>query len=279
MKALYFFCFLLCFSLSRLLLPLNPQTEALLRSYGFDPNPTWMQISYADEKRAIPHEFDIRTTNRSKCIHAIPDEGKCLGSWALIPASVLADRYCIKHNGSVNVSLSGQELLNCESQGNGCKGGEVGRIPFEFLKNHGITTEECQPWVSTDGNTRTCDNHCEKGTYKSYKCANTKFLIHDDDVKSEIMNVGPVDCRFELYEDFNDYKSGIYYRVSNRRLNPNHAAKVVGWGDENQIKFWILQNSWGKKWGENEYFRMKEAECGICKIGLVCDPGDVPTFS
>lgn len=275
MKPLIFIC-ILCIAYGRILIPLNPDTEEKLKDMGYNPNPSWVQVSYADETIDIPHEFDLRT-NYSKCIHPIPDEGKCQASWALISASVLSDRYCMRNNGTQDVILSGQELVNCNKDGKGCLGGEAGRIAFEYLNTRGISTEECTPWVSTDGKERECRNQiCEKGQYKTYKCGQVTFEMHEDDIKKEIMKNGPVDCRFEHYEDFNDYKSGIYYRVANRRIMANHAAKVIGWSVENQIKFWILENSWGMRWGENGYFRVKEGEAGICKIAVACEPGPNP---
>lgn len=42
-----------------------------------------------------------------------------------------------------------------------------------------------------------------------------------------------------------------------------HAVKIVGWGVEDGIKYWICANSWGPSWGENGFFRIRE---GICNI-------------
>ena len=41
----------------------------------------------------------------------------------------------------------------------------------------------------------------------------------------------------------------------------NHAITIVGWDK----KAWIIKNSWGKKWGDGGYFRMKRGEnmCGL----------------
>lgn len=53
----------------------------------------------------------------------------------------------------------------------------------------------------------------------------------------------------------------------------NHAALVVGYGQENGEEgvkeYWILKNSWGQDWGENGYFRVlktSEDGPGICGI-------------
>lgn len=35
-----------------------------------------------------------------------------------------------------------------------------------------------------------------------------------------------------------------------------HAVKIVGWGEENNINYWIVQNSWSDRWGENGFFRI-----------------------
>ena len=43
----------------------------------------------------------------------------------------------------------------------------------------------------------------------------------------------------------------------------NHAIVCIGWGeetgkDDTVTKYWILKNSWGEKWGENGYFKLKK---------------------
>ncbi len=41
----------------------------------------------------------------------------------------------------------------------------------------------------------------------------------------------------------------------------SHAVKVIGWGVENDVKYWIAANSWGGGWGENGFFRIQKGEC------------------
>ena len=53
-----------------------------------------------------------------------------------------------------------------------------------------------------------------------------------------------------------------------------HAVKMIGWGVENNIPYWICVNSWNNLWGEEGTFRILRGsnECGIessCVAGEV----------
>ena len=61
---------------------------------------------------------------------------------------------------------------------------------------------------------------------------------------------------FYIYSDIYNYKSGIYSKARGA-YRGKHAVKVVGWGSENGINYWIAQNSWGTSWGENGFFRVQ----------------------
>ena len=65
-----------------------------------------------------------------------------------------------------------------------------------------------------------------------------------------------------VYEDFVNYKSGIYERVSDERVG-SAKVQIIGYGEENGIQYWICANSWGKSWGEEGFFRIKVKEADI----------------
>jgi cathepsin X len=52
-----------------------------------------------------------------------------------------------------------------------------------------------------------------------------------------------------------NYHEGIYYDPT-VYTTTNHEVTVVGWGEQNGIPFWRVQNSWGSHWGEQGFFRI-----------------------
>lgn len=59
----------------------------------------------------------------------------------------------------------------------------------------------------------------------------------------EIKENGPVQMGFKVFDDFFMYKSGIYSKHPNAKVanveDPYHSVKVLGWGSENGVDYWV----------------------------------------
>ena len=67
-----------------------------------------------------------------------------------------------------------------------------------------------------------------------------------------------------MYADFPTYKSGVYQAHSSEQLG-GHAIKLLGWGVEGGVPYWLAANSWNPDWGDKGFFKIKRGsnECGI----------------
>ncbi len=73
---------------------------------------------------------------------------------------------------------------------------------------------------------------------------------------NEIYNHGSVEAGFMVYKDFLHYRSGVYQHVSGDQLG-GHAVRLVGWGEENGVPYWLAANSWNTDWGDNGFFKVR----------------------
>ena len=78
----------------------------------------------------LPTSFDTRQAFPG-CIHGVLDQGRCGSCWAFASSEVLSDRLCIDLK--VNVTLSPQNLLECEKEHLGCLMGSMPEWAWGFL--------------------------------------------------------------------------------------------------------------------------------------------------
>jgi hypothetical protein len=65
-----------------------------------------------------------------------------------------------------------------------------------------------------------------------------------------------------VYYDFYSYQSGIYtYEYGS--YQGIQAVKIVGWGSQDGVNYWIAANSWGPDWGQFGFFNIAFGECNI----------------
>ena len=58
--------------------------------------------------------------------------------------------------------------------------------------------------------------------------------------------------------------TGVYQKHSDNLLG-GHAVRILGWGIENNVPYWLVANSWNTDWGDSGYFKILRGknECGI----------------
>jgi cathepsin B len=214
---------------------------------------------------SVPASFDSRT-QWPNCVNYIRDQGQCGSCWAFGASEALSDRYCIQKN--ISVLLSAQWLVSCDSLNMGCNGGYLSLAWF-YLKNSGLPIDSCDPYTSgTTQQTESCPLSCVDGSApKKFKAVSIHSYKSPSAIQAAIMEGGPIEAAFTVYQDFMSYTGGVYKHTTGSVLG-GHAIKIVGWGVEGSTNYWIVANSWGTSWGESGYFRIAFGQCGIDSAGI-----------
>lgn len=213
----------------------------------------------------LPDNFNY-TGKWPECSHPIRDQQRCGSCWAFAASEVVSDRFCIATYDSaerINVILSPQDMVSCDTSDLGCNWGYLDRS-WDYLQNTGIVTDECYPYTSGAGVTGTCTvkSECTNNQiqFKKYKTQKFRTYSTFEEINRDIFTNVPVETGFQVYQDFMSYQSGIYKQTSNVFMG-GHAVKVVGWGTENGTDYWVVANSWGTTWGEQGHFRIAMNNC------------------
>ena len=87
---------------------------------------------------------------------------------------------------------------------------------------------------------------------------------------TEIYTHGPVTAGFNVYSDWIHYPVGTssnqVYRPQGGTEMGGHAIRIIGWNvSKDNVKYWIVANSFGSKWGINGYFYIQK---GIGAAGI-----------
>jgi cathepsin B len=240
----------------------------------------------------LPDEYDPRIIYpKCESLKEVRDQANCGADWAFGAVEAMSDRVCIASGQTDQRRVSAQNLLTCCSTcGFGCDGG-YGANAWKYWKDIGITTgglygekNTCQPYFlpPCDHNikgsygecpetveTPTCITNCNDGNGADYasnliKGSSAYSVSGEANIMQEIYENGPVEATFTVYEDFVTYSSGIYQHVTGSTIG-GHSIKILGWGVEDGVKYWICANSWNSEWGDGGFFKIKKGsnECGI----------------
>jgi len=199
----------------------------------------------------------------------VKNQGACGSCWAFSTTGAVEGAKFVK-TGEL-VSLSEQNLVDCDHQDLGCSGGLMDDA-FKFdEKNGGLCSEADYPYLAKQGecNPMQCEDvpGSEVTNFYDVPAGNVKSLL-------SAIAMQPISVAIQADQfAFQFYKGGVL-TGDGCGSQLDHGVLAVGYGSdlETNEPYFMVKNSWGESWGENGYIRLSRnapgdyGMCGILKM-------------
>lgn len=90
-----------------------------------------------------------------------------------------------------------------------------------------------------------------------------------------VATVGPIAISVDA-SAWSAYESGVFSGCNQVNPDIDHAVVLMGYGEENGQKYWLVRNSWSPAWGEKGYIRIARAnnEEEVCGSDITPQDGN-----
>lgn len=211
-----------------------------------------------------PLNFDWRNHNK---VTTVKEQGPCGSCWAFATLASIESQFAIKYDTLVN--LSEQQMVDCDQVDFGCEGGLLHTAFEQIIEMGGVQSERDYTYVAQRDSCK-----LDPGKFITRLLGCYRYIVrYEEKLKDLLRRVGPVPVAIDV-SSVVDYYGGIINYCENYGLN--HAVLLVGYGIENNIPYWTFKNSWGKDWGEDGYFRVRQ---NVNACGMVNDLISTPVVA
>eukprot|EP01025_Chloroclados_australasicus_P027802 TRINITY_DN2750_c2_g1_i1.p2 TRINITY_DN2750_c2_g1~~TRINITY_DN2750_c2_g1_i1.p2 ORF type:complete len:465 (-),score=50.01 TRINITY_DN2750_c2_g1_i1:323-1717(-) len=211
----------------------------------------------------LPESVDMREKG---VVTVIKNQAQCGSCWAF--SAIAAVESINALYGEPLVSLSEQEVMDCDAVDDSCEGGLMDNA-FDFvIGNGGVDTLEDYQYIAED---EKCDVNKEGRKvvtiqgYQDVPKNNETALMQAAANQVIAIAIEADQMPFFLYV------GGIFDDECGTILD--HGVDIVGYGVDEDfgVDYWIIRNSWGIGWGDNGYIKMRkdiETPEGMCGLAM-----------
>jgi len=225
---------------------------------------------FIDMKQEKKYPEELSTPNCESIDHVelghvtdVKNQGNCGSCWSFSTTGAIEGAWAV--GGHSLVSLSEQELVDCDHTDSGCNGGLMD-YAFQWVESHGLCTEEDYPYTATRSWRCKSSSCSQAATISSY----TDVPTSETGLQAAVCQQ-PVSVAIEADQSsFQFYSGGVLTGSCGTQLD--HGVLCVGFGTDQGNGYWKVKNSWGSSWGEEGYIRLcmgcganrsDEGQCGI----------------
>jgi KDEL-tailed cysteine endopeptidase len=224
--------------------------------------------SFSSSALGAPSSVDWRTKS---AVTSVKDQGQCGSCWSFSSTGAVEGAWAISKGQLVD--FSEQQLVDCATGvsygSHGCSGGQMDGA-FKYVITNGQCSLSSYPYTS--GFTKT-EGTCQKCSAVAHISSCSDVKANDQLSLKAAVAQQPVSIAIEADTRYFQSYSGGVLTSSSCGTNLDHGVLIVGYGEENGIKYWLVKNSWGTTWGENGYVKIARSEstndAGICGVAMM----------
>lgn len=207
---------------------------------------------------AVPTNFDWREKG---AVGKVKNQQQCGSCWSFATIANIEGANQIT-NGEL-LSLSEQELVDCDHRDNGCGGGLPSNAYKDLISTStGLELESAYPYVASDGSCK-----ADKSLMKVFLSSWVPVSTDEGDMALALMKYGPLAIGINA-GPMQMYMGGIADPFFCSPAGLDHGVALVAFGEEGSKKYWVIKNSWGPEWGEDGYYRIVrgKGKCGMNRM-------------
>jgi cathepsin F len=211
----------------------------------------------------VPSSFDWR--QKSGIVSPVKNQGQCGSCWDF-SAVETTESVCALGGYGLKL-LSEQQVLDCDSQADGCDGGWPYWAYEYLIQVGGIETEADYPYTAEDGSCST--NKADFVPCKPYKWEYVTQSEDETQMQSFMYANSPLSVCVDA-SSWQYYTGGVLMgNTCGQQID--HCVQATGWTTVSGTPAWIVRNSWGADWGESGYIMVQRGvdACAIAQVVTV----------